>query len=116
MAGNALHNIFDFLHPHVRHAITTSVDVAADEDELEAAPLPKDPKIHLRRQALKISQGKPVDRITTLLPEALGDQQADGSPPAGTFDKVDGHELNENAAVVTVLAYALADASEAAPR
>jgi carboxypeptidase Q len=36
--------------------------------------------------------------------------------PADTFDKVDGHELNENAAVVTVLAYALADASEPAPR
>jgi carboxypeptidase Q len=35
---------------------------------------------------------------------------------ADTFDKVDGRELNENAAVVTVLAYALADASEAAPR
>jgi Zn-dependent M28 family amino/carboxypeptidase len=36
--------------------------------------------------------------------------------PADTFDKVDAHELNENAALVTVLAYALADASEAAPR
>jgi carboxypeptidase Q len=36
--------------------------------------------------------------------------------PADTFDKVDGRELNENAAVVTVLAYALADASEPAPR
>ena len=35
---------------------------------------------------------------------------------ADTFDKVDARELNENAAVVTVLAYALADASEVAPR
>jgi len=35
---------------------------------------------------------------------------------ADTFDKVDPKELNENAAVMTVLAYALADASEAAPR
>jgi len=35
---------------------------------------------------------------------------------ADTFDKVDPRELNENAAVMTVLAYALADASEAAPR
>jgi carboxypeptidase Q len=35
---------------------------------------------------------------------------------ADTFDKVDAHELNENAAVVTVLAYALADASEPVPR
>jgi carboxypeptidase Q len=35
---------------------------------------------------------------------------------ADTFDKVDSRELNENAAVMTVLAYALADASENAPR
>jgi carboxypeptidase Q len=35
---------------------------------------------------------------------------------ADTFDKVDPPELNENAAVMTVLAYALADAPEPAPR
>jgi Zn-dependent M28 family amino/carboxypeptidase len=35
---------------------------------------------------------------------------------ADTFDKVDPKHLNENAAVVTVLAYALADSAEAAPR
>ena len=35
---------------------------------------------------------------------------------ADTFDKVDPQHLNENAAVMTVLAYALADSAEAAPR
>jgi carboxypeptidase Q len=35
---------------------------------------------------------------------------------ADTFDKVDARELNENAAVMTVLAYALADSADAAPR
>jgi hypothetical protein len=35
---------------------------------------------------------------------------------ADTFDKVDPHHLNENAAVMTVLAYALADSAEPAPR
>jgi carboxypeptidase Q len=35
---------------------------------------------------------------------------------ADTFDKVDPRELAENAAVMTVLAYALADAREASPR
>lgn len=35
---------------------------------------------------------------------------------ADTFDKVDAHQLNENAAVMTVLAYALADSSDPAPR
>lgn len=36
--------------------------------------------------------------------------------PADTFDKVDPRELSENAAVMTVLAYALADSAEPAPR
>jgi hypothetical protein len=36
--------------------------------------------------------------------------------PADTFDKVDPKHLDENAAVITVLAYALADSAEAAPR
>lgn len=35
---------------------------------------------------------------------------------ADTFDKVDARELNENAAVMTVLAYALADSADPAPR
>jgi hypothetical protein len=35
---------------------------------------------------------------------------------ADTFDKVDPKHLNETAAIMTVLAYALADAPEAAPR
>jgi hypothetical protein len=35
---------------------------------------------------------------------------------ADTFDKVDPRHLNENAAVMAVLAYALADSAEAAPR
>jgi hypothetical protein len=35
---------------------------------------------------------------------------------ADTFDKVDAKHLNENAAVMTVLAYALADSAEPAPR
>lgn len=35
---------------------------------------------------------------------------------ADTFDKVDARELNENAAVMTVLAYALADSAVPAPR
>jgi Zn-dependent M28 family amino/carboxypeptidase len=35
---------------------------------------------------------------------------------ADTFDKVDPKHLDENAAVMAVLAYALADSAEAAPR
>jgi hypothetical protein len=36
--------------------------------------------------------------------------------PADTFDKVNPQELNENAAVMAVTAFALADSSTAAPR
>ena len=36
--------------------------------------------------------------------------------PADTFDKIDLTHLNQNAAVMTVLAYALADSAEPAPR
>ncbi len=36
--------------------------------------------------------------------------------PADTFDKIDFTHLNQNAAVMTVLAYALADSAEPAPR
>jgi Zn-dependent M28 family amino/carboxypeptidase len=36
--------------------------------------------------------------------------------PADTFDKIDFVHLNQNAAVMTVLAYALADSTEPAPR
>jgi hypothetical protein len=36
--------------------------------------------------------------------------------PADTFDKVDPHELAENAVVMAVTAYALADAATPAPR
>lgn len=36
--------------------------------------------------------------------------------PADTFDKVDFKHLNENAAVMTVYAYAMADSTETAPR
>jgi carboxypeptidase Q len=35
---------------------------------------------------------------------------------ADTFDKIDPKHLNENAAVMAVLAYALADSPEPAPR
>jgi Zn-dependent M28 family amino/carboxypeptidase len=35
---------------------------------------------------------------------------------ADTFDKIDPRHLNENAAIMTVLAYALADSSDPAPR
>ena len=35
---------------------------------------------------------------------------------ADTFDKVDPHELAENAAVMAVLSYALADSATPAPR
>jgi hypothetical protein len=68
MSGNALHRMFAFIHPHVKHVVTASLDVTADKDDLEASSPPNDPIIHLRRQAVRISQGEQVDGITAFLP------------------------------------------------
>jgi hypothetical protein len=68
MSGNALHRMFAFIHPHVKHVVTASLDVTADKDDLGASSSPNDPVIHLRRQAVKISHGEEVDRITAFLP------------------------------------------------
>lgn len=68
MSGNALHRMFAFVHPHVKHVVTASLDAVADEGDAGALRFPNDPIIHIRRQAVRISQGKPVDCVTAFLP------------------------------------------------
>jgi hypothetical protein len=67
MSGNALHKIFAFIHPHVKHVVTMSCEIAADEVDAGAPSLSNNPTLHLRHQAVRISQGKPVDCVTALL-------------------------------------------------
>lgn len=82
MAGNALHKMFGFIHPHVKHVVTASLDVKADDADAGGARLADDPGTHIRRQAERISQGKPVDCVTALLIE-----QADGGKEGNGFSR-----------------------------
>jgi hypothetical protein len=80
MPGNALHRMFAFIHPHVKHVVTASVDAVADESNAGALRFPDDPIIHIHRQAVRISQGKPVDYVTALLSDELDRGKENGLP------------------------------------
>jgi hypothetical protein len=67
MAGNALHRLFAFAQPHVKHVITTTFDEVAEEDVAEVPGLQHEAVVHLYRQAIRIRQGSQVDDVTTLL-------------------------------------------------
>jgi hypothetical protein len=54
-----------FLEPQTKYVVAEKLDESEDEDEESG---PKDPTAHLLRQARRIRSGKPVDRLTTLLP------------------------------------------------
>ena len=64
-AGNALHALQAIVQPQVKYVLEEKLDESEDEDD-EGAP--KDPAAHLMRQAKSIRRGKPVDRLTVLLP------------------------------------------------
>lgn len=63
--GNALQTLQEFAQPRAEHVVIEMLREAADEDD-EADP--KDPAVHLLRQAKRIQKGEEVDRLTTLLP------------------------------------------------
>ena len=63
--GNALQALQAITQPHVMHVVEARLDEAADEDDDGA---PKDPTVHLLRQAIRIRRGEDIDRLTALLP------------------------------------------------
>jgi hypothetical protein len=64
--GNVLHQLRAYVHPHVKHVITQTLEHHALEGEPEHA----DPQlIHLESQAVRIQRGEQVDHVTALLPE-----------------------------------------------
>ena len=63
--GNALQNIQAILEPPVKHVVQEMLEEHTEEDD-EAGP--KDPTAHLLRQAKRIRNGEPIDRLTALLP------------------------------------------------
>jgi hypothetical protein len=74
MSGNALHRLFAFTHPHVKHVVTHSVHAAIDENGTNTSCLLDKQFVHLRRQAVRVSRGKEVDQFSALLP-AKDDQK-----------------------------------------
>jgi hypothetical protein len=70
MAGNALHKLFTFSQPHVKHVMTTTFHEAAEEEVAGVPGLQHEAVVHLYRQAIRIRQGNQVDDVTALsIPE-----------------------------------------------
>lgn len=67
--GNAFHKLRVFVHPHVKHVITQTLNQEADEDDSGDPDQQNDSVVHMLRQAVRIQRGEKVDRITALLPK-----------------------------------------------
>ena len=65
--GNVLHQLRAYAHPHIKHAITQTLDQTTAENEAGNS----DPqKIHILGQAIRIQRGELLDEVTALLPPA----------------------------------------------
>jgi hypothetical protein len=63
--GNALHRLRSYVHPHVKHVITQTMEqsevaVAGNSEQVT----------HIYRQAVKIQRGDRVDCVTAFIPKA----------------------------------------------
>lgn len=65
--GNAFHRLRAYVHPHVKHVITQTLQQAG-EGEVERMD-ENDSFVHLRRQAVRIQRGEQVNEITALQPK-----------------------------------------------
>jgi hypothetical protein len=63
--GNAFHRLRAYVHPHVKHVITQTLE---QSDEADFAG--SEQEVHIHRQAVKIQRGEQVAQITALLPKA----------------------------------------------
>jgi hypothetical protein len=61
--GNVLHQLRAYVHPHVKHVITQTLEHDALQEE------PGDPQqLHIKSQAVRIQRGEQLDQVTALLP------------------------------------------------
>ena len=65
-AGNSVHQLRAYVHPHVKHAIVQMQKQEVIEDNSLDH---QDPVAHLHRQAVRIQKGEQVDGITALVPD-----------------------------------------------
>ena len=62
--GNVLHELQQYIHPHLKHVITQTLEQGALQDESG------DPQeAHIQRQAVRIQRGDELDYVTALLPK-----------------------------------------------
>ena len=71
--GNVLHQLRVYLHPHVKHVVTQTLEKDAVQETDNSDPQ----KTHIRGQAVRIQRGERVDQVTALLGGTLAvDQEA----------------------------------------
>ncbi len=64
--GNAFHRLRAYVHPHVKHVITQTLQQAGEGDFENLDQ--NESFVHLHRQAVRIQRGEQVNDITALLP------------------------------------------------
>ncbi len=64
--GNAFHQLRAYVHPHVKHVITQTLE--QEQSGEHPGDAQDDPVAHLRRQAVRIQRGEEVHQVTALLP------------------------------------------------
>jgi hypothetical protein len=60
--GNAFHRLRAYVHPHVKHVITQTLEQGDEADFVGS-----EQNVHIHRQAVKIQRGEQVDQVTALL-------------------------------------------------
>ena len=61
--GNVFHQLRAYVHPHVKHVITQTLEHDALQDESG------DPQqVHIQGQAVRIQRGEQLGQVTALLP------------------------------------------------
>ena len=63
--GNAFHGLRAYVHPHVKHVITQTLEQGDEADFVGS-----EQSLHIHRQAVRIQRGEQVDQVTALLPKA----------------------------------------------
>ena len=63
--GNAFHRLWAYVHPHVKHVITQTLEQGDEADFVGS-----EQSLHIQRQAVRIQRGEQVGQVTALLPKA----------------------------------------------
>jgi hypothetical protein len=79
MPGNALHKLFAFSQPHVKHVVTAAFNEISEEAVFEVPGVHREAVLHIYRQAIEISFGRQADDVTALLVPEIGSEAGTSS-------------------------------------